>query len=182
VVTALGYGTTGLSVRQRVFGLADSYRGGTLAEYVAIEARNLAPLPGAVDFTVGASVAMPGLTAWQGQFEIGTGRAADRQAASRDHVRLPSSEPSSPARWGSVVKPGGLASREGLALARRGRLGASAVIRSGGVSAKSVKRAPYGFPYLGGHDNRQGHGGGDQPLPDVKCRGLHQCVEYAQDS
>jgi len=71
VVTALGYGTTGLSVGQRVFGLSDSYRGGTLAEYVAIEARNLAPLPGDVDFTVGASVAMPGLTAWQGLFEHG---------------------------------------------------------------------------------------------------------------
>ena len=39
VVTALGYGTTGLSVGQRVFGLSDSYRGGTLAEYVAVEAR-----------------------------------------------------------------------------------------------------------------------------------------------
>src|SRR5215469_3553912 len=36
VVTTLGYGTTGLSVGQRVFGLSDSYRGGTLAEYVAI--------------------------------------------------------------------------------------------------------------------------------------------------
>src|SRR4051812_18203420 len=34
VVTALGYGTRGLSVGQRVFGLTDSYRGGTLAEYV----------------------------------------------------------------------------------------------------------------------------------------------------
>src|SRR2546421_9579373 len=71
VVTALGYGTTGLSVGQRVFGLTDSYRGGGLAEYVAIEARNLAPLPGDVDFTVGASVAMPGLTAWQGLFDHG---------------------------------------------------------------------------------------------------------------
>jgi len=71
VVTALGYGATGLSVGQRVFGLTDSYRGGTLAEYVAIEARNLAPLPGDVDFTLGASVAMPGLTAWQGLVEHG---------------------------------------------------------------------------------------------------------------
>jgi NADPH:quinone reductase-like Zn-dependent oxidoreductase len=71
VVTALGYGTRGLSVGQRVFGLTDSYRGGTLAEYVAVEARNLAPLPGDVDFTVGASVAMPGLTAWQGLFAHG---------------------------------------------------------------------------------------------------------------
>ena len=75
VVTALGYGTTGLSVGQRVFGLADWYRDGTLAEYVAIEARNLAPLPGDVDFTKGAALVMPGLTAWQGLFEHGRLRA-----------------------------------------------------------------------------------------------------------
>src|SRR3954449_7450158 len=42
VVIALGYGTTGLSVGQRVFGLTDWYRDGTLAEYVAVESRNLA--------------------------------------------------------------------------------------------------------------------------------------------
>lgn len=71
VVSALGYGTTGLSVGQRVFGLADWYRDGTLAEYVAIEARNLAPLPGDVDFTVGASLPISGLTAWQGLFQHG---------------------------------------------------------------------------------------------------------------
>ncbi|MCP1829125.1 NADPH:quinone reductase-like Zn-dependent oxidoreductase [Bradyrhizobium sp. USDA 4532] len=75
VVTALGYGTAGLSVGQRVFGLADWYRDGTLAEYVAIEARNLAPLPGDVDFTVGAALVMPGLTAWQGLFDHGRLRA-----------------------------------------------------------------------------------------------------------
>jgi NADPH:quinone reductase-like Zn-dependent oxidoreductase len=71
VVTAIGYGTTGLSVGQRVFGLTDWYRDGTLAEYVAIEARNLAPLPGDVDFTEGASLVIPGLTAWQGLFDHG---------------------------------------------------------------------------------------------------------------
>jgi NADPH:quinone reductase-like Zn-dependent oxidoreductase len=115
VVTAVGYGTTGLSIGQRVFGLADWHRDGTLAEYVAMEARNLAPLPGDVDFTVGASLPISGLTAFQGLFDhgrlqagqsviahgaagavgsmvaqlareagayvIGTGRAADRQAA-----------------------------------------------------------------------------------------------------
>jgi NADPH:quinone reductase-like Zn-dependent oxidoreductase len=75
VVTALGYGTTGLSIGQRVFGLADWYRDGTLAEYVAIEARNLAPLPGDVDFTVGASLPISGLTAWQGLFDHGRLRA-----------------------------------------------------------------------------------------------------------
>ncbi|WP_448701380.1 NADP-dependent oxidoreductase [Mucilaginibacter sp. AW1-3] len=75
VVTALGYGTTGLSVGQRVFGLTDWYRNGTLAEYVAVEARNLAPLPGDVDFTEGAALVMSGLTAWQGLFDHGRLRA-----------------------------------------------------------------------------------------------------------
>ena len=71
MVTALGYGTTGVSVGQRVLGLADWHRDGTLAEYVAIEARNLAPLPGDVDFTAGASLPISGLTAWQGLFDHG---------------------------------------------------------------------------------------------------------------
>jgi NADPH:quinone reductase-like Zn-dependent oxidoreductase len=71
VVTSLSYGATGLSVGQRVFGLTDWTRDGTLAEYTVVEARNLAPLPGDVDFTVGAGVAMTGLTAWQGLFEHG---------------------------------------------------------------------------------------------------------------
>jgi len=71
VVTALGYGTTGLSVGQRVFGLTDWTRDGTLAEYVAVEARNLAPLPGDVHVTVGASLPISGLTAWQGLFVHG---------------------------------------------------------------------------------------------------------------
>jgi NADPH:quinone reductase-like Zn-dependent oxidoreductase len=75
VVTALSYGTTGLTVGQRVFGLTDWVRDGTLAEYVAVEARNLAPLPGDVDFTEGAALVMSGLTAWQGLFEHGRLRA-----------------------------------------------------------------------------------------------------------
>jgi NADPH:quinone reductase-like Zn-dependent oxidoreductase len=71
VVTALGYGTRGLSVGQRVLGLTDWYRDGTLAEYVGVEARNLAPLPGDIDFMVGASLPISGLTAWQGLVEHG---------------------------------------------------------------------------------------------------------------
>jgi NADPH:quinone reductase-like Zn-dependent oxidoreductase len=54
-----------------VFGLTDWTRDGTLAEHVAVEARNLAPLPGDVGFTVGASLPISGLTAWQGLFEHG---------------------------------------------------------------------------------------------------------------
>ena len=69
VVDALGYGTTGLTVGQRVFGLTDWARNGTLAEYVAVEARNLAPLPAGVDHTVAAASVISGLTAWQGLFD-----------------------------------------------------------------------------------------------------------------
>ena len=81
VVTALGYGTTGLSIGQRVFGLTDWYRDGTLAEYAAVEARNLAPLPGDVDFTVGASLPISGLTAWQGLIVHGRLRVGQRVIA-----------------------------------------------------------------------------------------------------
>jgi NADPH:quinone reductase-like Zn-dependent oxidoreductase len=81
VVTVLGYGTTGLSVGQRVVGLADWYRDGTLAEYVAVEARNLAPLPPDVDFTVGASLPISGLTAWQGLFDHGRLQSGQRVIA-----------------------------------------------------------------------------------------------------
>ncbi|MFJ3824125.1 NADP-dependent oxidoreductase [Streptomyces nodosus] len=71
VVVELGYGTTGLSVGQRVFGLADWTRNGTLAEYAAVEARNLAPLPADIDHTVAAALPISGLTAWQGLFDHG---------------------------------------------------------------------------------------------------------------
>jgi NADPH:quinone reductase-like Zn-dependent oxidoreductase len=65
-VAELGYGTTGLTVGQRVFGLTDWSRNGSLAEYAAVEARNLAPLPAGVDHIVAAAVPISGLTAWQG--------------------------------------------------------------------------------------------------------------------
>ncbi|WUD77311.1 NADP-dependent oxidoreductase [Streptomyces sp. NBC_00510] len=77
VVAELGYGTTGLTVGQRVFGLADWARNGSLAEYVAVEARNLAALPADVDHTVAAALPISGLTAWQGLFDhghLGTGQ------------------------------------------------------------------------------------------------------------
>jgi NADPH:quinone reductase-like Zn-dependent oxidoreductase len=69
VVVELGYGTTGLTVGQRVFGLADWTRNGSLAEYAAVEARNLAPLAADIDHTVAAALPISGLTAWQGLFD-----------------------------------------------------------------------------------------------------------------
>ncbi|MER6685920.1 NADP-dependent oxidoreductase [Streptomyces olivaceoviridis] len=71
VVVELGYGTTGLSVGQRVFGLADWARDGTLAEFTAVEARNLAPLPADIDHALAAALPISGLTAWQGLFDHG---------------------------------------------------------------------------------------------------------------
>jgi NADPH:quinone reductase-like Zn-dependent oxidoreductase len=68
VVAELGYGTTGLTVGQRVFGLADWARDGSLAEFTAVEARNLAPLPAGINHTVAAAVPISGLSAWQGLF------------------------------------------------------------------------------------------------------------------
>jgi hypothetical protein len=51
-VVELGNGTTDLTVGQRVFGLNDRTRDGSLAEYTAVEARNLVPLTADVDHTV----------------------------------------------------------------------------------------------------------------------------------
>lgn len=60
VVVELGYGTTGLTVGQRVFGVTDWCRNGTLAEFVAVEARNLAPLSAGVDHTTAAALPISG--------------------------------------------------------------------------------------------------------------------------
>jgi len=65
VVVELGHGTTGLTVGQRVFGMVPWARNGSLAEYTAVEARNLAPLPADVDHAVAAALPISGLTAWQ---------------------------------------------------------------------------------------------------------------------
>lgn len=69
VVAELGSGTSGLTVGQRVFGLADWSRDGSLAEFTAVEARNLAPLPAGVDHVSAAALPISGLTAWQGLFD-----------------------------------------------------------------------------------------------------------------
>ena len=71
VVAELGYGTTGLTVGQRVFGVTDWCRNGTLAEFVAVEARNLAPLSAGVAHITAAALPISGLTAWQGLFTHG---------------------------------------------------------------------------------------------------------------
>lgn len=67
-VVALGYGTTGFGLGDEVFGLTDWYRDGSLAEFVAVEARNLATKPGSVAHVDAAAFPMAALTAWQALF------------------------------------------------------------------------------------------------------------------
>ena len=71
VVAALGYGTAGIAVGDEVFGLTDQWRDGTAAEYVAVEARNLAPKPRTAGHVHAAAVPRAGLTAWQALFDHG---------------------------------------------------------------------------------------------------------------
>jgi NADPH:quinone reductase-like Zn-dependent oxidoreductase len=71
VVAALGVGTAGIAVGDEVFGLTDPYRDAAAAEYVAVEARNVAPKPRTVDHVHAAAVPRAGLTAWQALFDHG---------------------------------------------------------------------------------------------------------------
>jgi NADPH:quinone reductase-like Zn-dependent oxidoreductase len=71
VVAALGYGTTGFAVGDEAYGITDWYRDGAAADYVAVEARNLAPKPRSLDHERAAAVPLAALTAWQGLFDHG---------------------------------------------------------------------------------------------------------------
>ena len=71
VVAALGFGTAGLAVGDEVYGLTDQLRDGAAAEYVAVEARNVALKPRTVDHVHAAAVPRAGLTAWQALFDHG---------------------------------------------------------------------------------------------------------------
>jgi len=71
VVEELGYGTVGVTVGQPVYGLTDWYRDGAAADYVGVEARNLAPKPASLSHVEAAAVPLAGLTAWQALFDYG---------------------------------------------------------------------------------------------------------------
>jgi NADPH:quinone reductase-like Zn-dependent oxidoreductase len=71
VVVALGYGAAGMAVGDEVYGLIDGYRDGWAAEYVAIEARSLAPKPKTLDHVHAAALPQAGLTSWQALFVHG---------------------------------------------------------------------------------------------------------------
>jgi NADPH:quinone reductase-like Zn-dependent oxidoreductase len=71
VVTGLGFGATGVSVGDEVYGLTDWYRDGAAAELIAVEARNLALRPRSVDHSASSTLPLAGLTAWQALFRHG---------------------------------------------------------------------------------------------------------------
>jgi NADPH:quinone reductase-like Zn-dependent oxidoreductase len=150
-VAALGYGTTGLSVGQRVFGLADWYRDGTLAELVAIEARNLAPLPDDVDFTVGASLPISALTAWQGLFVHGRLEAGQRVLAHGAAGAVGAMVTQLAAEAGAYVIATGRTADRDKALA----LGAKEFVDLGTDSLGSVGAVDLVFDVIGGEIQKQ---------------------------
>jgi NADPH:quinone reductase-like Zn-dependent oxidoreductase len=154
VVTALGYGTTGLSVGQRVFGLTDWYRDGTLAEYAAVEARNLAPLPGDVDFTLGASLPISGLTAWQGLLAHGRLQAGQRVLAHGAAGAVGSMVTQLAREFGAYVIGTGRAADRQLAL----DLGAQEFVDLDNDALEDVGEVDLVFDVIGGDIERRSAG------------------------
>jgi NADPH:quinone reductase-like Zn-dependent oxidoreductase len=60
-----------VGVGEAVYALADFWRDGSDAEFVAVAASDLAPKPQTLDFTQAAAVHLSALTAWQALFDHG---------------------------------------------------------------------------------------------------------------
>lgn len=71
VVAALGFGTAGVAVGDEIYGLIMAYWDGAAAEYMTIEARDVAPKPTTLDHVHAAAIAQAGLTSWQALFDHG---------------------------------------------------------------------------------------------------------------
>src|SRR5581483_3996779 len=62
VVAAVGFGAAGVTVGDEVYGQIMAYWDGGAAEYVAVEARDVAPKPTTVDWVHAAALPHAGLT------------------------------------------------------------------------------------------------------------------------
>jgi NADPH:quinone reductase-like Zn-dependent oxidoreductase len=71
VVAGLGNQVEGLELGTPVFGLTDFFRDGALAEYVAVQASDLAVRPPGLEELTAAALPLSGLTAWQALFDHG---------------------------------------------------------------------------------------------------------------
>jgi len=69
VVAALGEGVTNLSIGSEVYGKPDFKKGGTQAEYLTIQADELALKPVSIGHLEASAIPLSGLTAWQALFE-----------------------------------------------------------------------------------------------------------------
>ncbi len=78
VVVEVGADTVGFSIGDEVFARADGMQAGTMAEFSAIKASDLALKPGNISHAEAAGVPLAGLTAWQSLFDKGDLRAGQR--------------------------------------------------------------------------------------------------------
>lgn len=70
VVEAVSGGNgSGLKAGDQVYGLADFWRDGAAADYVAVRAADLAPKPDNLNFVQAAALPLSSLTAWQALFD-----------------------------------------------------------------------------------------------------------------
>lgn len=71
VVAEVGAGTAAFSVGDEVFARADGMQAGTMAEFAAVKADDLAIKPANISHAEAAGVPLAGLTAWQALFDKG---------------------------------------------------------------------------------------------------------------
>ena len=65
IVTAVGRNATRFRTGDRVFSRPRNGRIGTLAEFIAVDETDVAPMPKSLDFDDAASLPLVGLTSWQ---------------------------------------------------------------------------------------------------------------------
>lgn len=78
IVERVAPGVSDVKGGDPVYGLLDFWRDGGAAEYVAVRAASLAPMPKSLGFVEAAAVPLSGLTAWQALFDHAKLQAGDR--------------------------------------------------------------------------------------------------------
>ncbi|MGK0274673.1 MAG: NADPH:quinone reductase-like Zn-dependent oxidoreductase [Ilumatobacter sp.] len=78
VVVEVGPDAQGFSIGDEVFARADGMQAGTMAEYSAVKASNLAIKPSNISHAEAAGIPLAGLTAWQALFDKGGLKAGQR--------------------------------------------------------------------------------------------------------
>jgi NADPH:quinone reductase-like Zn-dependent oxidoreductase len=78
VVVEVGSDAPGFSIGDEVFARADGMQAGTMAEYAAVKASDLAIKPNNISHAEAAGIPLAGLTAWQALFDKGGLEAGQR--------------------------------------------------------------------------------------------------------